>query len=507
MGGAEVQDGEPVDLLIIGGGINGVGIARDAAGRGLSVVLCEQGDLGGATSSASTKLIHGGLRYLEYYRFGLVREALAEREVLLRLAPHIVSPMRFVLPHEDGQRPAWLIRIGLFLYDHLSHRTTLPKCEGLDLARHPAGEPLKGNFRKGFAYSDCWVDDARLVVLNAQSAVERGAEILVRTRCASADAVDGQWQARLIPIAGPERMVRARAIVNAAGPWAGRVATEILGLPTAVPLRLVKGSHIVVPRLFGHDMAYIFQQPDRRILFAIPYQGRFTLIGTTEVDFDSDPAEVRIDDGEIAYLGEAAGRYFRAPVDPTDVVWSYSGVRPLYGAESGAASAVTREYRLEVGRGTGGAPALSVFGGKITTYRRLAERALDRLQPFVDLMAPPWTSNDPLPGGDLGVDGLDGLLGRLADSIPWLPAPLRRRYAGAYGSRVFKILDGAGRPEDLGEDFGGGLYEAEVRHLVDREWARTPDDVLWRRTKLGLHVADATRARLAEWMAGKGCDR
>ena len=502
-----MQIAEPVDLLIIGGGINGVGIARDAAGRGLSVVLCEQGDLGGATSSASTKLIHGGLRYLEYGRFGLVREALAEREVLLRLAPHIVSPMRFVLPHEDGLRPAWLIRVGLFLYDHLSHRTTLPKCESLDLAQDPAGEPLKGNFRKGFAYSDCWVDDARLVVLNAVSAAERGAEILVRTRCASAEAVDGQWQVRLVPLAGPERIVRARAVVNAAGPWAGRVAADILGLSTASSLRLVKGSHIVVPRLFGHDMAYIFQQPDHRILFAIPFQDRFTLIGTTEVDFDGDPAGARIDDGETAYLCEAAGRYFRTPVNPAGVVWSYSGVRPLYGAETGAASAVSREYRLEVGRGAGGAPALSVFGGKITTYRRLAERVIGRLRHFVGPMTSPWTGGDALPGGDLGVDGLDGLLGRLADSIPWLPAPLRHRYAGTYGSRVNMILDGAARPEDLGEDFGGGLYEAEVRHLVEREWARTPDDVLWRRTKLGLHVPDAARDRLAEWMVGQGCNQ
>ncbi|MDP6788821.1 MAG: glycerol-3-phosphate dehydrogenase [Rhodospirillales bacterium] len=502
-----MQIGEPVDLLIIGGGINGVGIARDAAGRGLSVVLCEQGDLGGATSSASTKLIHGGLRYLEFYRFGLVREALAEREVLLRLAPHIVSPMRFVLPHEDGRRPAWLIRLGLFLYDHLSHRTTLSRCQGLDLARHPAGAALKGDFGKGFAYSDCWVDDARLVVLNALSAAERGAEVLVRTRLASAEAVDGQWRARLVPIAGPERTVRARAIVNAAGPWAGRVAADILGLPAAASLRLVKGSHIVVPRLFGHDMAYVFQQPDRRILFAIPYQDRFTLIGTTEVDFDGDPAGARIDNGEIAYLCQAAGRYFRAPVDPAAVVWSYSGVRPLYGTDSGTASAVSREYRLEVAKGAGGAPALSVFGGKITTYRRLAERALDRLRPFVGLKAPPWTGEAPLPGGDLGADGVEGLLARLADALPWLPAPLRRRYAGAYGNLVFTILDGAGQLDDLGEDFGGGLYAAEVRHLVNREWARTPDDVLWRRTKLGLCVAEATRARLAAWMAGQESSR
>ncbi len=500
---------ETVDLLIIGGGINGVGIARDAAGRGLSVVLCEQDDLGSATSSASTKLIHGGLRYLQQYRFGLVRAALAEREVLLRLAPHIVRPLRFVLPHDTGQRPAWFLRLGLFLYDHLSHRVSLPGCESLDLATHAAGEPLKADFRKGFAYTDCWVDDARLVVLNALSAREHGAEILTRTRFASAEPVDGQWRARLLSTSSDERerWVWARALVNAAGPWAGDLLGEVLGLPARPTVRLIKGSHIVVPRLFDHSMAYIFQHPDGRIIFAIPYQERFTLIGTTDVDFDGNPADTRITDDETAYLCAAIGRYFRASVDPAQVVWSFSGVRLLYGEATDDASTVSREYHLDIETASDGAPVLSVLGGKITTYRRLAERALDKLRPFVGRVGSPWTGDEPLPGGDLGPGGIDALMSRLDETFPWLPGPLRRRYGDTYGTATFRLLGEATGIDDLGADFGGGLHEAEVRYLMEQEWAYTPEDVLWRRTKLGLHVPQETPARLMNRMVEKGNDR
>ena len=490
-----------VDLLVVGGGINGTGIARDAVGRGLSVLLCEQDDLAGHTSSASSKLIHGGLRYLEHYDFRLVREALLEREVLLRAAPHIIWPLRFVLPHEPGMRPAWLIRLGLFLYDHLGGRSRLPGSRAVDLRRDPAGAPLKDTCRKGFAYADCWVEDARLVVLNAIDAAERGALILTRHRCTGASRVDGLWHATLKPTGGgPERVVRAHCLVNAAGPWVSRFLTEDLRLPALNRVRLVKGSHIVVSKLYDHGDPYILQHSDRRVIFVIPYEGDYTLIGTTDLDYGDDPAAVAISESEIAYLCQAVSRYFVNPVAPAQVRWSYSGVRPLYDDATSDVSAVTRDYVFDLAQPDGGAPLLSVFGGKITTYRRLAEHALDKLRPAMGFTAEAWTADAPLPGGDMPGADFEAFLANLRRAHPWLPADLARRYARAYGTRVGRILDGVRDLAALGEHLGDGLYEAEVDYLIRNEWARTEEDILWRRSKLGLHVSGQTAARLRDWL-------
>ena len=490
------------DLLVIGGGINGAGIARDAAGRGLKVLLVEQGDLAGATSSASSKLIHGGLRYLEHYEFRLVREGLAEREVLLRLAPHIIRPLRFVLPHDASLRPVWMIRAGLFLYDHLARRSRLPGSRLLDLRRDAAGAPLKPGYARGFAYSDCRVEDSRLVVLNALDAAERGAEIRTRCRFLRARRENGFWRAEIEAVgrsgANPSVAVEARILVNAAGPWVDRVLRDGLGLDGARHLRLVKGSHIVVPRLYDGDQAYILQNTDARVVFVIPYEGDFTLIGTTDVPFRGDPAEAAISPDEIAYLCAAVGRYFVRAVRPEDVVWSFAGVRPLHDDAESDPSAVTRDYVLEV-EGMN-APVLSVFGGKITTYRRLAEQALEKLAPFVPGLPGPWTARVPLPGGDF--DDFDALLAELRAAHPWLPEPLARRLARAYGTRVTRLLNGAASLDDLGADLGAGLTERELAYLVEAEWARTAEDILWRRSKLGLHDPalagrlDAALARL-----------
>lgn len=489
------------DLAIIGGGINGVGIARDAAGRGLSVFLCDQDDLGGATSSASTKLIHGGLRYLEYYEFRLVREALAEREVLLRAAPHIIRPMRFILPHVETQRPAWLIRLGLFLYDHLGGRRILPASRGVDLRRDPAGAPLTGNLRHGFEYADCAVDDARLVVLNAMDAAERGAEIRPRTRFESARRAEGLWRVAVEELTtGRRSEVAARALVNAAGPWVSSLLERIEGQEASRPLRLVKGSHIVVDRLYEGDQAYILQDTGSRVIFAIPYEKDFTLIGTTEVDYLGDPGRAAADDEEIAYLCEQIDRYFGCRIGPEDVVWRYSGVRPLY-EEAGvgkAASAVTRDYVLELDEG-GGAPLLSVLGGKITTYRRLAEHALEKLQPLLGIDGVPWTADAALPGGDIADADFAAFLAGIRPRWPWLPADLAERMAHAYGTRIGELLGQARSLEDLGADLGGGLHEAELEYLAAREWAQTAEDVLWRRSKLGLRVPTDTAERIASW--------
>ena len=499
-----VPDNDDIDLFVVGGGINGTGIARDAAGRGLSVVLCEQGDLASATSSASTKLIHGGLRYLEYYEFRLVRESLSERETLLKLAPHIIRPLRFVLAHDKHQRPAWLIRLGLFLYDHLGGREVLPGCQGISFADHPTGHDLVPGFTKGFVYSDCWVDDARLVVLNAMSAREQGAEILTRTRCSGARREDGRWLVTLSPRdGGPERTLRAKVLINAAGPWAGDFLSETLDDASPHPLRLVKGSHIVVPRLFDHDYAYIFQNPDGRIVFAIPYEADFTLIGTTDVDFSGDPSEARASDGEIAYLCEAVNRYFQTPTTPESVVWSFSGVRPLFGDPQKDPASLTRDYVLDVNTGGDGAapPLLSVFGGKITTYRKLAEQVLSRLEPWLGSGKEAWTQRAPLPGGNMIGVGADQFLEEARVRYPWLDDKLLTRYVRAYGGRIRVLLTGAYAYEHLGVHFGGGLYEAEVRYLSDHEWAVSAEDILWRRSKLGLHVDAATVARLEAWLA------
>ncbi len=505
---------EPVDLLIIGGGINGVGIARDAAGRGLSVVLCEQADLASGTSSASTKLIHGGLRYLETHEFRLVRKALIEREVLLGAAPHIIRPLNFVLPHNTGLRPAWMVRLGLFLYDHLGGRDKLPASYGIDLRRHPAGAPFKPSFAKAFCYSDCWVDDARLVALNALDAGERGAEILPRTRCTAARRIDGHWLATLEPSAGgPARHVRARAMVNATGPWVTEVLGGIAGTHRKSDVRLIKGSHIVVPRLYEGEEAYILQNQDRRIVFVIPYEDNFSLIGTTDIPFTGDPAKADISADEVRYLCDAVNRYFASPVTPEQVVWSYSGVRPLYDDMSENVSTITRDYVFDLDAGSGEtsgdgkAPLISIFGGKITTYRTLAEHALEKLLPLLDITAPPWTKGTPLPGGDMPGADFETFLAGFEAAHPWLPSGLARRYARAYGTRAETLLGDARGLDDLGEDLGGGLYEAEADYLVRHEWAMSAEDILWRRSKLGLHAPADTKARLDAWLARQGNQR
>ena len=502
---AGAADG-PVDVVVVGGGINGAGIARDLAGRGLSVVLVEQDDLAAHTSSASTKLIHGGLRYLEYYEFSLVRKALAEREVLLRAAPHIIWPLRFVMPHDPSMRPVWLIRAGLFLYDHLARREWLPGSLTVSLSRHPAGVPLKPQFRKAFVYSDGWVDDARLVVLNAMDAAARGARVCTRTRCTRARGKDGLWTIELEARDGTQCTQRARALVNAAGPWAAQLLRGPVGRPETRSLRLVKGSHIVVPKVFSHDHAYIFQNADGRIIFAIPYEGDFTLIGTTDVEWSGEAAAASIDDSEVSYLCEQVSRYLARPVAPGDVVWSYSGVRPLIDDESGNPAAATRDYRLEL-TSDAGAPLLSAWGGKITTFRKLAEEAGDDLCRALGHRGGAWTAGVPLPGGDLsgwirpsGRPDTDiGLFRQaLARRAPRLDAAMLSRWTRSYGSLVGHLLDDAGEP-DLGAEVAPGLYEAELSYLRNREWARGADDVLWRRSKLGLHFTPAQRAAVADW--------
>ena len=494
------------DVLVVGGGINGAGIARDLAGRGLRIVLCEKDDLAAHTSSSSTKLIHGGLRYLEYYEFALVRKALAERELLLKSAPHIMWPLRFVMPHDQSMRPVWMVRAGLFLYDHLAKREVLPGSRTIDLCTHAAGAPLKKNFRKGFVYSDGWVDDARLVVLNAMDAAEHGATVL--TRCACIDARRGptQWQMTLRGADGAARHISARALVNAAGPWAAQFLAEHAHAPKAKSVRLVKGSHIVVRKLFEHDHAYIFQNPDKRIIFAIPYERDFTLIGTTDVEHDSAIGAPRIAPGEIDYLCEQASRYFEQPVLPSHVVWSYSGVRPLLDDESGDPAAVTRDYALELD--TAQAPLLSVWGGKITTFRKLAEEVADLLAAPLQIKAAAWTAGTSLPGGDLGsmkagaASARADVVGQFARFVlalgqqhPEIPAALCQRLARCYGSRVTALLGSHG----LGREIVNGLFEAELNYLHEHEWARTADDVLWRRTKLGLHLNPAQRDTVAAW--------
>jgi len=490
-------DSPAYDLVIIGGGINGAGIARDAAGRGLSVLLCEQHDLAAHTSSASTKLIHGGLRYLEYYEFGLVRKALQEREVLLRAAPHIIRPLSFVMPHNPGLRPTWMIRAGLFLYDHLGKRELLPASESVDLRTHAAGQPLKPELTNGFIYSDAWVEDARLVVLNALDAAERGAKILPRTRCISARRYADMWDVTLQPADGhPAQVVRCHALVNAAGPWVVNFLHDSLGMTSRRHLRLAKGSHIVVRRMFEHDHAYLLQNADKRVLFAIPYEREFTLIGTTDVEYQGDPADASITDEEVAYLCDMANRYFARSISSADVVWSYSGVRPLLADNATDLDAVTRDYLLECDATSERAPLLCVFGGKITTYRRLAEEALDLLTLSLSHMKAAWTADAALPGGDIPNADFDGFLAGFRRSTPWLPEVLARRYARAYGTRIDRLLAGARSVAELGEDFGGGLYGAEIDYLVSQEWAQTADDILWRRSKLGLHVGVETVRRL-----------
>ncbi|MEO0317028.1 MAG: hypothetical protein RL404_705 [Pseudomonadota bacterium] len=494
------------DVLVVGGGINGAGIARDAAGRGLSVVLCEKDDLASHTSSASTKLIHGGLRYLEHYEFGLVRKALIEREVLLRAAPHIMWPMRFVMPHDQGQRPSWMIRAGLLIYDFLAKREILPGSGGIDLRSHPAGKPLKSDFSKGFIYSDGWVDDARLVVLNARDAAEKGALVFTHTGCESAKRVGDRWHATLRHAHGETREIHARALVNAAGPWAASFLEDAVHQSTGKALRLVKGSHIIVRKMFDHPFAYIFQHPDGRIVFAINYEQDFTLVGTTDLEYHGDTNKVEIDRSEIEYLCKLTERYFREPITPADVVWSYSGVRPLLEDDSPNASEITRDYKLALEGEQ--APLLSVFGGKITTFRKLAEEAVDLLAPRLGNHRPTWTEHACLPGGDLygapqnrGVLEYDAYVSRMQLQFSWLPPKLVARYVRAYGTRIHELLKDRHGLTQMGEELADNLFAAELEYLVKNEWASSGADILWRRSKLGLHLQAGAEQRIDQWIA------
>lgn len=487
------------DLAIIGGGINGAGLARDAAGRGINVLLLEQGDLASGTSSASTKLIHGGLRYLEQWRFGLVRKSLAEREVLLRLAPHIVRPLRFVLPHHAELRPPWMLRAGLFLYDRLGGPSSLPPTRMVDLTIDPVGVPLKRVLRLGFEYSDCWVEDTRLVVLNAVDAAERGAVIRTRTRVARADREEDHWRLSL-NVRGQREVVSARVLVNAAGPWVGQVAETILRMKPPDHIRLVKGSHIVVRRLFDHDRAYIFQNTDSRVVFAIPFENDFTLIGTTDEDFKGDAAAVAPTAPEMEYLCRAVNRYFREAIAPSDVVWAYAGIRSLYGGASRKAVDLTRDYVLIVDAPHRFAPLLTIYGGKITTYRSLAEDALAQLATFFAAAAP-WTANEPLPGGNFARERIEDLVEQARSRWPFLTAAHASRLVGNYGTRVDDVIGHARSLDGLGPRFGADLTGAEVRYLMHQEWAQTAEDVLWRRTRLGLHLKEDEKAALARFMA------
>nr|WP_273522101.1 glycerol-3-phosphate dehydrogenase [Rhodosalinus sediminis] len=523
---AVTRDREPADLFVIGGGINGCGIARDAAGRGLSVRLAEMGDLAQATSSSSTKLFHGGLRYLEYFEFRLVREALIEREVLLEAMPHIAWPLRFVLPYHPemrfesetptsrllnrvmpwmkGRRPAWLIRLGLFLYDHLGGRKILPGTRTLDLTTAPEGAPLKPEFRRAFEYSDCWIEDSRLVVLNARDAAAHGAEIMTRTRVVEAAREGDLWRIELEDVeTGARWATHARMLVNAGGPWVGQVIRDVAHIPSREGVRLVRGSHIVTRKLFEHDKAYFFQGTDGRIIFAIPYERDFTLIGTTDADHP-DPAEpVVCTEEEQDYLLDFASQYFARPVTREDVVWTYAGVRPLYDDGAKSATAATRDYVLSLDDAEG-APLLNVFGGKITTYRRLAEAALEKIGRHFPKAGAPWTARAPLPGGDFPVDGVEALISDLAAAYPALAPEEARRLVRAYGTEARRLMDAAGGP---GRSFGAGLTEAELGWLMRHEYARTAEDVVWRRTKLGLRLTAAEVAEIDAWMAEQRRER
>ncbi len=525
----EPEDDGTVDLFIIGGGINGCGIARDAAGRGMSVALAEMNDLASATSSASTKLFHGGLRYLEYFEFRLVREALLERETLLRAMPHISWPMRFVLPYAPdmrfdtttptsrllgvfmpwtkGRRPAWLIRLGLLMYDNLGGRKLLPPTSSVDLKRDPAGLPLQDRFTSAYEYSDCWIEDSRLVALNARDAADRGARIMTRTRVVSAERTGDLWTVALEDRETGERhAMRARFLVNAGGPWVGEIIRGTIRLNSTEGVRLVRGSHIVTKRLFDHDKCYFFQGTDGRIIFAIPYETDFTLIGTTDAEHDDPDMKPVCTEAERDYLCAFASGYFRKPVTPEDVVWSYSGVRPLYDDGATSATAATRDYTLKV-ESAGGAPVLNIFGGKITTYRRLAESALAKIAPSFPGTPGPWTAGVPLPGGDFPVDGFEDLVSALGAAHPWLDARTARRLVRAYGSEATDIVGDAADAAGMGRDFGAGLTAREVEWLMDREYARQADDVVWRRSKLGLRMSPDQIADLDGWMRARRQDR
>ncbi|KQR73034.1 glycerol-3-phosphate dehydrogenase [Rhizobium sp. Leaf341] len=493
---------EPFDIFVIGGGINGCGIARDAVGRGYSVALAEMNDFASGTSSGATKLIHGGLRYLEHYEFRLVRESLMEREVLWAMAPHIIWPMRFVLPfHKGGIRPAWLIRLGLFLYDHIGGRKLLPATKTLDMRRDPAGRPLKPLFTKAFEYSDGWVDDARLVVLNARDAANRGAEILSRSRVISARREGKLWAVDIQEgKGGPVRRITARMLVNAAGPWVDRVLSNAVGKNQVHNVRLVQGSHIVIRQKFNDPRAYFFQNPDGRIIFAIPYERDFTLIGTTDQDFTGDPKDIRITEAETEYLCKAASEYFAEPVRREDIVWSYSGVRPLFDDGASKAQEATRDYVLKVEGEDGAAPLLNVFGGKLTTYRRLAEHAIEKIGEAIGNKGSAWTAKSKLPGGDFAPTGYEAQVAALKSRSPFLTDRHARRLVRLYGTLAAEIIGDAPSIEALGRHYGADLYGCEVRYLIEREWARTAEDILWRRTKLGLNLSKTEASALADDM-------
>lgn len=500
------------DLCVIGGGINGAGIARDAAGRGLSVLLVEADDLASGTSSASTKLIHGGLRYLQYGEFKLVRESLKERETLLGLAPHIIWPLDFVLPYDPAMRPYWMIRLGLFLYDHLTWRKKIHASHGLNLAAHEFGAPLRRKYRKGFCYADCWAEDSRLVVVNAMDAAEKGAHVVTRTVCTKLSPEGERWHVHMKnTVTGQEKQTTASMVVNASGPWVAKVL-ESSGLTSAdIPkVRLVKGSHIIIKKAFEGDQAYILQQADGRIVFAIPYEHEYTLIGTTEEDFAGNPAQARISDGETKYLLRAYNESFEKEIHQSDIIWAYSGVRPLFNDGEDNASAVTRDYRLHMHEGFE-APLLSVFGGKLTTYRVLAEEVVGKLMKRKGLGGKPWTAQEALPGGDILNGDFDKFLRGRVKKYSWLPPELVGRYARTYGTRMERFLEDAKAPEDLGAHYGEGVFEAELVYLVKNEWVRDVEDLLWRRSKLGMHVTEKTieniRQALPNILEGNNSDR
>ncbi|WP_434640312.1 glycerol-3-phosphate dehydrogenase [Klebsiella sp. I138] len=493
-----------LDLLVIGGGINGAGIARDAAGRGLSVMLCEKDDLAQGTSSRSGKLVHGGLRYLEYYEFRLVREALIEREVLLNAAPHIIWPMRFVLPHSPIDRPAWLVRLGLFLYDNLGGRKKLPGTRTLDLHRDPEGAPLLNQYQKGFEYSDCWVDDARLVTLNALDAAERGATILTRTRCIGAKRTAEAWEVTLQnSLTGEQNVVRARGLVNAAGPWVLDIISEVTHSRSQRRVRLVKGSHIVVDKFWQGQQAYLIQNHDKRVIFINPYEGDKALIGTTDIPWEGDADSVCADDREQQYLIDAVNRYFKIKLRSEDVITRFSGVRPLFDDGKGNPSAVTRDYVFDLDEQQR-LPILHIFGGKITTFRKLAEHAMQKLAPYFPQMGADWTRDATLPGGEIAHADFDAFLQTLKEQYAWLPPALCRHYARLYGARLPRILGEARSLEALGPHFGGLLYAAEVRYLVENEWALQAEDILWRRTKHRLHLTEEQQQIFCDWFTANG---
>jgi glycerol-3-phosphate dehydrogenase len=488
------------DVFVIGGGVNGCGIARDAAGRGLSVFLAEQNDLASGTSSASTKLIHGGLRYLEHYEFRLVREALIEREVLLQAAPHIIWPLRFVLPHHSGLRPRWMIRLGLFMYDHLGGRKILPPTRSVDLTTDETGKPLKDDFTRGYEYSDCWVEDARLVVLNARDAKARGAEICTRTKVVSARRDGAEWTVD-IDSYGKMETIRAKALINSAGPWVSQVLGQVIGRNDPDKIRMVKGSHLVVDKLYDHDRCYIFQNADGRICFAIPYETNFTLIGTTDEDHKGDPGKPECSDAEKDYMLNAVSEYFKKPVTRAQVRWAYSGIRPLYDDGASKAQEATRDYVLKLDWLEGQAPLLSVFGGKITTARKLAESVMDEIKPFFPAMKGEWTAKSTLPGGAFAHDAVETKIAELQKKYSFLKPQNVRRLFRAYGTEVETILGDAQFAADLGQTFGP-VTGKEIEHLRKNEWVVTADDVLWRRSKLGLHMKPEEQEALKVYMEG-----